>query len=271
MLSRILKEQLQAAGTAFQLLTRIPVPVAIPFTPEVLARSVVYYPVVGAVIGGVVALAGMLLQDAVPAMPAAVILLAVWIALSGGLHADGLMDTADGVMSHRSREKMLDIMKDSRVGAMGVLTAVLLLLFKFSSLTAVMNVSELQWRSFFPLMMMACAWSRLWIVLAMAAFPFARPNEGMASLFRAVHFRHPASALLVTILLAAGSFLVWPSAGYQSAFVTLLMQGGITVAAGWILCIWLIRKLGGLTGDTYGAVAEIIESILLFYLMLVLV
>ncbi|SFS75577.1 adenosylcobinamide-GDP ribazoletransferase [Paenibacillus sp. BC26] len=271
MLSRILKEQLQAAGTALQLLTRIPVPIVIPFTPEVLARSVVYYPVVGAVIGGVITLVGMLLQDAVPAMTSAVILLAVWIALSGGLHTDGLMDTADGVMSHRSREKMLDIMKDSRVGAMGVLTAVLLLLFKFSSLTAVLNVPELQWRSFFPLIMLACAWSRLWIVLAMAVFPFARPNEGMASLFRSVRFRHAASAVLVTILLATGSLLVWPSAEYQSAFVTLLMQGGIAVALGWILSIWLIRKLGGLTGDTYGAMVEIIESMLLFHLMLVLV
>ncbi|SDW25177.1 adenosylcobinamide-GDP ribazoletransferase [Paenibacillus sp. CF384] len=271
MLIRFMKVQLQALGTALQLLTRIPVPVVIPFTPQMLARSVIYYPLVGAIIGGIVAGAAALLHGVVPAMPAAVIVLIVWIMLSGGLHMDGLMDTADGVLSHRSRERMLEIMKDSRVGAMGVLAAVLVLLFKFSSLAAIMDESELQWRIFFPLIMLACAWSRLWIVIAMALFPFARPNEGMAALFRAVRYRHAACALLVTLLLSAGALLIWPSAELQSAFVALLLLGGITIAAGWMLGLWLTRKLSGLTGDTYGAMCEIIESILLFYLMLVLV
>ncbi|RAP76873.1 adenosylcobinamide-GDP ribazoletransferase [Paenibacillus montanisoli] len=265
-----MKEQLQAAGTAFQLLTRIPIPVAIPFTPEMLARSVVYYPVVGAVIGGIVAGAGWLLHGAMPAMPAAVILLLIWLALSGGLHMDGLMDTADGVLSYRSREKMLAIMKDSRVGAMGVLAAAAVLLLKFSVLTAMMEAPALEWRFAMPLTMLACAWSRLWIVIAMKGWPLARPDEGMASMFQSVRIRHTAWAIGFQMAMIAVIGLAIPGLANETGPL-LLALAGITIAAGTLLSVWLTRKLGGLTGDTYGAMTELIESMLLFSLMVVLV
>ncbi|WP_308639332.1 adenosylcobinamide-GDP ribazoletransferase [Paenibacillus silvisoli] len=271
MIIKVLKVQLQAAGAAFQLLTRFPVPVVIPFTPEMLARSVVYFPLVGAVIGGIVGGAGWLLDGPVPPMPAAVILLFLWLALSGGLHMDGLMDTADGVLSYRSRERMLEIMKDSRVGAMGVLAAVLVLFFKFSVLFALMDTEKtLDWRFAMPVTMLAFAWSRLWIVIAMNGWPLARPDEGMASLFKAVSIRHAAWAIGLQLLLIAAVLLA-VSGLADEAGLLLLTQAGITIAAGSLLAVWLTRKLGGLTGDTYGAMTELIESILLFSLMLVLV
>ena len=124
MVLRFLSNQLQAAGAAFQLITRIPIPIMIPFVPQVLARSVVYYPLVGTVVGGITAAVGWFLFAYAPAMPAAVSSVILWALLSGALHLDGLMDTADGVLSHRSRDRMLEIMKDSRVGAMGVIAAV---------------------------------------------------------------------------------------------------------------------------------------------------
>ncbi|MBW7460890.1 adenosylcobinamide-GDP ribazoletransferase, partial [Paenibacillus sepulcri] len=167
-----LKAQLQAVGAAFQFMTRIPVPVEIPFTPAVLARSTVYYPLVGLVIGGITAAAGWLLTLAVPALPAAVLILLIWTALSGALHLDGLMDSADGVLSHRPRERMLDIMKDSRVGAMGVMAAIFLLLLKFATLSALLE-GEGGWLEAAPLVVMVCGWSRLWVVCSMAGWPFA--------------------------------------------------------------------------------------------------
>ncbi|MBO7746558.1 adenosylcobinamide-GDP ribazoletransferase [Paenibacillus sp. MWE-103] len=261
-----LKRELQAAGTAFQLLTRIPVPVEIPFTPEMLARSVVYYPVVGAVIGGAVAAAGAGLDGRVPAMPAAVLLVAFWLLLTGGLHLDGLMDTADGVLSHRSRERMLEIMKDSRVGAMGVLAAIVLLLFKFSLLDAWLEQGR-NWPAEAALLALACGWSRLWVAVAMAFWPFARADEGMAVLFRGVKARHALAAAAVQAVLTgiAALALPAPEGGWLAAIA---VSAALAAAAGSLLAWRLCRKLGGLTGDTYGAMTEILEAILLFALVL---
>ncbi|MBW7473187.1 adenosylcobinamide-GDP ribazoletransferase [Paenibacillus oenotherae] len=260
MVYRALMGQLQAVGCAFQLMTRVPVPVSIPFTPQILARSVVYYPLVGAVIGGITGCAGWLLAAYVPPMPAAVLLLVLWIALSGALHLDGLMDTADGVLSHRTRERMLDIMKDSRVGAMGVIAALLLLLFKFSVIATLLDGGE--WTAAAPLVAAACMYSRLWIVIAIGMWPFARPKEGLAAMFAEVGY----GQLLGMIVLHAGIL----AAGYAvldiplSSFLAITaVQAVITVMTGLLVTIWLSRKLGGLTGDTYGALNEILESVLL--------
>ncbi|MFB9329796.1 adenosylcobinamide-GDP ribazoletransferase [Paenibacillus aurantiacus] len=251
---------LQAAGAAFQLLTRIPVPVQIPFTRDVLARSVAAYPLVGAAIGLLTAAAGWLLQGAIPSMPAAVITLLVWVALTGALHLDGLMDTADGVLSHRSRERMLEIMKDSRVGAMGVIAAVILLLLKFSLLAELLGAGAMT--SVAPHLAAACMWSRLWMAASMIFWPNARGNEGLGGMFAGVAGRHIAGAVIVHTFILFGIYAafgyslieagIWFAAG---AAVTLLAGG----ACGW----WLSRKLGGLTGDTYGAMNELLEAALL--------
>ncbi|NBC69264.1 adenosylcobinamide-GDP ribazoletransferase [Paenibacillus sacheonensis] len=261
-----MKRELQAAGAAFQLLTRIPIPVAIPFTPELLARSVVYYPVVGVVIGGIVGAAAAGLDEYVPSMPASVILLALWLLLSGGLHMDGLMDTADGVLSHRSRERMLEIMKDSRVGAMGVLAAIILTMFKFALLGAWLDGGK-DWLAEIPLFALACGLSRLWVVIAMACWPFARPEEGLASMFRLVRPRQAVLAALVQAVLTAGCAWAFPSASF-GALPAYLLQAGLALAVGILLSAWLNRKLGGLTGDTYGAMTEVIEAALLLALLM---
>ncbi|AZN40943.1 adenosylcobinamide-GDP ribazoletransferase [Paenibacillus albus] len=266
MAAKFMKDQLQAAGTAFQLLTRIPIPVALPFTPQILARSVAYYPLAGLVIGSIVTVIAWLLHGLVPSMPVAVIVLIVMTALSGGLHVDGFMDTADGVLSNRPRERMLEIMKDSRVGAMGVLAAVLLFLFKFSALCTLL-AEQPDWETVAPLLALAFGWSRLWIVAAMVLWPFARPNEGMASLFKEVRLRHAAAALAVQLLLVCGAVVIFGSVG-AGIWLMLLVQAGVMAVLGSIVCSWLYRKLGGLTGDTYGAVSEIIEAGLIFAVMM---
>ncbi|BBH19967.1 adenosylcobinamide-GDP ribazoletransferase [Paenibacillus baekrokdamisoli] len=258
---RFLKNQMQAAGAAFQLITRIPIPVMIPFVPQVLARSVIYYPVVGTIVGGFAAAAGWLLFGHLPAMPSAVIVLMLWAALSGALHLDGLMDTADGVLSHRSRDRMLEIMKDSRVGAMGVIVAVILLLFKFSLLASLLEGES--WLGAALQIIAACGWSRLWLVWAMIIWPFARTGEGMASMFAEVRVRHAIAATLLQVVLIFGVGLAFGSS-WSSIMSLMLIQAGVTLVIGGIISHWLYRKLGGLTGDTYGALNELIESALLF-------
>ncbi|RKN72947.1 adenosylcobinamide-GDP ribazoletransferase [Paenibacillus ginsengarvi] len=249
---------LQACAAAFQFLTRIPIPVRLDFSDDLCRRSTVYYPVVGGVIGVLVTAAGWLLAQVLPAAPASVLALGVWVALSGALHLDGLMDTADGLLSHRSRERMLEIMKDSRVGAMGVIAGVLLLLMKFSLLATLLPYSG----GYLALLIVAPVWGRSFIVIAIAGWPYAREGQGLGSLFKAVTRSEAAWA---TVWAAAVTWIVmwmsgfgWLEAIAYSAGLTIL-----TGAIGYVLARGMARKLGGLTGDTYGALVELLECAVL--------
>jgi len=255
--------QLQAAGAAFQLLTRIWIPVQIPFTPAVLARSTVYYPVVGLIVGGITAAAAWLCALVLPAWPTAVLTLIVWVALSGALHLDGFMDTADGVLSHRSRERMLEIMKDSRVGAMGVIAAVLLLMLKASLLVSLLDGGgTASGKIGFIFIILSCMMGRTWMVAAITCWPSARKHEGMGAMFSEASWKHlvAASGLLVvlTVLVFSSFGMDWTTGLQLMVLGTLLM-----VITGLILAVWLSSKLGGLTGDTYGAMNEAVETVLL--------
>lgn len=259
MAAHSLKTEVYAAIAALQFLTRLPVPVNVPFERPVLARSVAYFPLVGAIVGALTAGAAWLLGHALPPWPAAVLTLALWICLSGGLHLDGLMDTADGVLSHRSRERMLEIMKDSRVGAMGVIAAILLLLLKASLLAELMG-NEREW--LFPVLVTAACLGRFAMSIAIAIWPPARKDEGLGMMFNGVKkWRIGAGCLF------AASF-----AGISPVFndINYLQRLSIVVASLLLMLLivglsgrWLSRKLGGLTGDTYGAINETVEVFML--------
>lgn len=261
MVRHSVKLHVQALIAAFQFLTRFPVPVTIPFNGPVLTRSVIYFPLAGALIGICLAAAAWLLGIIVPAWPSAVLLLALWTALSGGLHMDGWMDTADGVLSHRSRERMLEIMKDSRVGAMGVLAAVLLLLFK-ASLLAELLVND-KTEIIFSLLIICPVWSRAWMAIAIAGWPNARAGEGIGALFNGVKGVQAAASMLLASAITF-IFLMIEGIALNEAFVLLFIALAVTISCGCSLAVWLNRKLGGLTGDTYGAMNEAIEAALLF-------
>lgn len=268
-----LKLHAQAVIAALQFLTRFPVPIQVPFEKPVLSRSVVYFPLAGAFIGIVLWLASELLTGILPPWPAAVLLVAVWVGLTGGLHLDGWMDTADGVFSHRTRERMLEIMKDSRVGAMGVIAAVLLLLLKTSVIAELLTLSE-RHGGISPggLFVLAASWSRTWMAAAIGGWPKARGEEGLAALFNGVN------KLRVTISFALAAFIsllalnineinhIFAMELASGSLEAALVVGGaglLTVMCGGAMAIWLTRKLGGLTGDTYGAMNEAIEAALL--------
>ncbi|MCZ8519379.1 MULTISPECIES: adenosylcobinamide-GDP ribazoletransferase [Paenibacillus] len=254
-----------AAAAAFQFLSRLPVPVTLHYTDAVFRRSVIFYPLVGAVLGALLWASGALLQGVLPALPAAAVLLALWVALTGALHLDGLMDTADGVLSHRPRERMLEIMKDSRVGAMGVVVCMLVLLLKWSLLAALLGRGS-GW-SDLAVLPLVLLWSRCAMAAALVCWPYARQAEGggMGSLFAGLGFRHLAGAVLLAaaLTLAAGWGLVQAGAGGTPPVRALLLLPAAAAAGCALLGVLLHRKLGGLTGDTYGAINEGIETLLL--------
>ncbi|MHA6484272.1 adenosylcobinamide-GDP ribazoletransferase [Paenibacillus sp. strain BS8-2] len=259
MVLRTLKLEVQSIIVALQFLTRLPIKATVPFERPQLTRSVTYFPLAGAIIGVITACAAWLLAYALPAWPAAVLTLAIWLGLSGGLHLDGWMDTADGVLSHRPRERMLEIMKDSRVGAMGVTAAILLLMLK-ASLLAELIGNEKEW--LFPVMVGSTCMGRLAMSIAIVSWPAARKNEGLGAMFNGIN----------KIRIVAG----WLSFVMVSILILLINEVNYTwmlstVAAGTLLMLlivgsfgsWLNNKLGGLTGDTYGAINEAVEAVLL--------
>ena len=251
------------AVIALQFLTRLPLFLTPHFTPAAAARSLAWFPFAGLVIGFLLILTtGVSLL--LPTLPAAVVVLAVWSALSGGLHLDGWMDTADGVLSHRNREQMLEIMKDSRVGAMGVIAGVLLMLFKFSLLTVVLEPHTD--RSTWLWLMTIPVWSRWWMCVAIVLWPKARAGSGMAALFDGAGKRELIRATVSAFILAVAATLIGGiPAG--AAISGALLSLGVCVAVGSAAAWWLTRKLGGLTGDTYGAMNELLEAVLLCLLV----
>ncbi|THF74943.1 adenosylcobinamide-GDP ribazoletransferase [Cohnella fermenti] len=259
----------RAFGAALQFLTRLPVPrFMAPVSHEAadFRRSAPYYPAAGLAIGLLLAAAAWLLAWALPPWPAAVLLTAAWVALSGGLHLDGLMDTADGLLSHRSRERMLEIMKDSRVGAMGVAAGALALLLRAALLASLLEMAP---GALIALGLIAIPiWSRAFLVTAIAGWPYARAEgAGLGGLFRAVKAKQAwAAALLSAVLTSAALAAVraWSPAGSALA---LLLAAAVAYGLGALLASSAARKLGGLTGDVYGALNESIELALLLALV----
>ncbi|SEM92821.1 adenosylcobinamide-GDP ribazoletransferase [Paenibacillus sp. OK076] len=283
-------EQKHAAAAAFQFLSRFPVKMQLDFVPPLLRESVVYYPLVGAVIGLCVWLGGALTGALLPSFPAAVLTLTLWVWLTGGLHLDGWMDTADGLLSYRSRERMLEIMKDSRVGAMGVIACVLLLMMKASLIADF--IARGNW-DYGALLILPMIWSRWFMVYAMAALPNARKDDGLAVLFKGLGERKEvqrarSSAVGLTFLAGVITWAaVWIFQPDTAMFQVLEMENGLGTLPWWLYPVAAIivvplagyvigkfvagrisERLGGLTGDTYGAMNELLEAALLTVLSL---
>ncbi|MCG7409974.1 adenosylcobinamide-GDP ribazoletransferase [Paenibacillus sp. ACRRX] len=270
-----MKLWLQALVAAVQFLTRIPFPVEVPFTNQVLKRSVVFFPLAGGLVGILVWLAGAGLTAVLPPWPAAALVLLIALGLTGGLHLDGLMDTADGILSHRPRERMLEIMKDSRVGAMGVIVCFIVLLVQWSLFAVMMEHG--QWGLFIALPFIGSRYAMVW---AIASEPCARKESGLGVMFHGVHMFYVLGTMLTTIALSAlflfgGLNLPAPFAagGMEQAWrwSPILLLGGyilIVQIFSWACSRSISRKLGGLTGDTYGAICEIMLTLLLLGLVI---
>lgn len=214
-----------------------------------LAGLTPYLPAAGLLIGTVLLFgSGLLEQIRCASLVHGALITTFWLCLTGGLHFDGLMDTADGIFSHRSRERMLEIMQDSRVGNFGVLTGVAALILKFAAITSLLDNQALSWAA----LLLIPAWSRYAEVYAIVRFPYAR-EQGKGKVF------HETSGK-VDLLTA---FMLPLAASIGTAFLSgphaVLVVSSTTIIAGIAASHWIDRHLAGQTGDTYGAVLEIAE------------
>jgi adenosylcobinamide-GDP ribazoletransferase len=233
-------------ATAFRFLTILPLPGRAAVPGEVLGRSTAWFPLVGALIGAILACIGALAGLLWGPLTVRLLVVAGWAALTRGLHLDGLADSADGLGGGATRERKLAIMKDSRIGTFGLLAVAGLLALKLAFLAELESLAL--WRVLVP----ACALARWAMLLAMFAFPTAVPG-GLAGRFKP-GCRWPQ--------LAAGSLVAAAAAFFFLGFWGLGLLG-LTALLTLLWSLLVRRALGGHTGDTYGALAELGEALVL--------
>lgn len=207
-----------------------------------------YLPVVGLLFGLLLAALQLVFRFLSAAeLIASFFLLLAWLALSGGIHIDGLMDSCDGLFSRQAPERMLEIMRDSRVGNFGALAGFLLLLAKFVGLLSLPDSLAL------PALMLIPLLARLSEVYVICSFPYAR-KEGMGKLW------HDSSSGKDLLDAAVFSLIVvvLVCLFFQTATPALLIP--MAAVPGLFFAFLAQKALGGQTGDTYGAVVEIAEA-----------
>ena len=220
---------------------------------EHYSRGIVMFPLIGVVLGGLTGLVFMALQPWCGIPLAALFAVLTLALLTGGFHLDGLADTCDGIFSARRRERMLEIMRDSRLGTHGGLALIFVLLAK------VLVVSELALRGtpMLAALAAACVAGRGSAVLLMYRHRYAR-EEGLGNVFIGkITGRQTAVTLGLAAILAA---VLLPGMRGVAAMA-------VTMVAIFILGQLLKRTLGGQTGDTLGAAIELGELIFLLALL----
>ena len=239
-----------------QFLTRINLVRQTVWTEKSFGGSVKFFPAVGAVLGIIYAVTiGILIfltDGAIPIFIGAVGFF-LSVILTGGIHCDGLADTADGLFSGREREKILEIMKDSRAGSFGVMSLILISALQISALAELAKISP-AWTC--TAIFSAPIIGRLAMVFVIKKFPYARP-QGTGKAFSIYTTQKTLNfATLETILfLTPTVFLSW------KIFLTSLFAIIATIIFSWRFGIFSTEKIGGVTGDIYGAVEIISETV----------
>lgn len=234
--------------------TCIPIPSSWSLEFETVAR---FAPIVGLGIGG-----GLGLLDwglgalGMPLLTRSALVIAVWIAVTGGLHLDGAMDTADG-LAVTDPKRRLEVMADSHTGAFGAIAAATLILLKTAALT---EMTEYRWL----ILPLVAGWGRWAQQIAIVKYPYLKPTGKGAfhkQAIRSVFDTLPALCLL----LGLGLFF-WVLQPKTHILLLFTSLGGISIAL--LIPAWFNHKLEGHTGDTYGAVVEWTEVLLLVLLTL---
>lgn len=234
---------LKSVALALSFGTIFPMPDLAPVDNDNLRHSIAWFPLVGLLLGLALWGVSTTLALIVPRSIAAILALTLYTLATGGLHLDGLMDTMDAIGSRKPAALALVIMKDSRIGAMGAIAAIILLMGKalaFSHLP--LTASPGAWVAV-PMM------ARAAVVWPMAAAPSAQ-ESGLGAIYAQ---KVPGRSIFTAT--ALGILGVWFLLPMVAALVLSLVTAGL--AWGWTR--FITRRFGGFTGDTYGALVEIVE------------
>ena len=232
---------------ALQTLTRVPVPPGSRSNARNQGRAVLYFPLVGVFIGCMLVVTYLLLQGQDENL-LAIIILILWVSITGALHLDGLADSADGWLGgHGDRERILEIMQDSHSGVAAIVSIVLVLFLKFIAIRYLLTQETI-----LPALLLTPALARMSVIPLYLTTPYARPGgmgEQMArNLPRIAGWSATTIVILVCIVL------------YQwRAFSVIFMLIFFGLMLRWLM----MKNIGGVTGDTTGAFIEIMEAVAL--------
>jgi adenosylcobinamide-GDP ribazoletransferase len=227
---------------AVQFLTRLPVPRVLSNSETELGKAAAFFPLVGVIVGGGAALVFVLLQRVLP-IPASVLCAIVFAAfITNGFHEDGLADTFDGFGADWKRDRVLEIMRDSRIGTYGTLTLIFLVLGKFTFLSSLPQGQIWRW-------LIVVHTAARWTILPLCSWlPYARA-EGQGKLVAKQVGALEVVTATATLLVA---FLLLP---WRAALAALLVASLVTLLSG----LYFRARLQGITGDCLGATNQLTE------------
>lgn len=217
-----------------------------------LANSIIYFPVIGLGLGLVLVVANIILSKTFPSTITSAILVSLLAILTGGLHLDGLADTFDAIGSGKNKEQMLKVMRDSNIGSIGAMSLILIIILKITMLSAFMSRNQA-----LISMLVLGRWS---MVLPMFLFKYAHEDEGKAKIF--IEGTNLKKVILSSAFTLVIILLVLKFKGLNLFIVT----GFFSLIFAWFLS----KKIGGITGDTLGAINEITEVLTLFVFYILL-
>lgn len=237
--------------TAIKFLTIFPIPYLRKEFAQDCGKSLPYFPLVGVVLGAILFGLYKGLSFILPYTIVTALLIIALVIMTGAHHLDGLMDSFDGTVSGESRQRRLEIMSDSHTGAFGAIAAILLLLLKYASLVSLYPPLQL------PVLLLMPTISRWLMVGVLFTFPSAK-TTGMGYTFKQrARWYYFTVATIITIVISV---------------ILLNWQGLVLLASVWLLtsviAIYFHIRLGGLTGDIYGALNEIGEVMVIIMIML---
>ena len=238
------KEQWTAFVAALQFLTIVPPLVRRLFSNAELGSSVTYFPVVGLLLGFMLAIVNVLLRRLLPIEVATVLTLSVWVLLTGALHMDGFLDSCDGLWGGRTPDERLSIMRDHRVGAYAAIGGILLILLKFAVIARLQQPAAA--------IVIACVTGRWLICWAIILFPYGR-TQGLGRVIKDFAFRQ--HGVWATVIALVAVIVISPFWG--------LTAFGFATLVGLLIARFSLKRLPGLTGDIYGAVCELGEATVL--------
>lgn len=237
---------------ALSFLTRIPTPLKDDVTQEQIGKSIVFYPLVGALIGLIFFLISQFIlffSTDFSSDVLAALLLIVWVLITGGLHLDGLADSADAwIGGLNDRERTLEIMKDPYCGPIAVAIVVLLLLLKWVALSELIKADHYAFLIVVPML------SRGIVIILFMTTLYVR-DSGLGSAF--LEYMNEEKTLWSVLLICAISYLIF--GGFISLFLVALSV--------IMMRTMMIKRIGGMTGDTLGATVEISEAVALLGLV----
>ena len=208
-----------------------------------------YFWLIGLAIGSLCALSAALIGAFLPHSLVTFVGIVLLAAVSGFMHVDGLADSADGLLSSRGREEKLVIMRDSRIGVMGVMAILIIFGGKIAALSALPS------DTFLPALLLMPVAGRCAIVVSMAVLPYARPEGGLGRLFYSRETVRAAWLCAAAFLTVLCLWVALTAVTWQTAFILVL----VLAATIFLFAGWCRRSLGGATGDTLGAICEIAE------------